>query len=31
MGLCGNACCEATVVKDSGFLALSGEVCCMLV
>ena len=31
VGVCGNACCVAAVVKDSVFFALSVEVCCVFV
>ena len=31
MGVSGNVCCVADVVKDSVFLAWSVEVCCMFV
>ena len=32
VGVCGNVCCVAAVVKDSVFLPWSaGEVCCMFV
>ena len=31
VGVCGNVCCVAAVVKDSVFLPWSVEVCCMFV
>ena len=31
MGVCGNVCCVAAVVKDGVFWAWSLEVCCMFV
>ena len=31
MGVCGNVCCEAAVVKNSVFEPWSVEVCCVFV